>query len=168
MNENKIEEKNNPNIAGADFIFAILLVVMGFGSMMASLKMPIYNSFLDSPGFFSFILGGVFIVLGILLMRTAVKQDGYEQMKELLSVKKLKQYVKSWVFMRVLILIALMIFYIFALIGKIHFVLATIIYLVITLCYLKATSIINIIIISTGVALGINLLFTKLFNIPLP
>lgn len=168
MNENKIDEKNNPNIAGADFICAIFLIVLGIASMITSLKMPIYKSFLDSPGFFSFILGGVFIVLGILLMRTAVKQDGYEQMKELLSVKKLKQYVKSWVFMRVLILIALMIFYIFALIGKIHFVLATIIYLVITLCYLKATSIINIIIISTGVALGINLLFTKLFNIPLP
>src|SRR5690554_4903377 len=151
MSNHKTEEKNNSNIAGADFICAILLIILGIGSMITSVKMPIFKSFLDSPGFFSFILGGVFIVLGILLLRTAVKQDGYERVKELLSVKRLKQYMKSWVFMRVLILIALMMFYVFVLIGNMHFVLATIIYLIITLSYLKATNIINIIIISTGV-----------------
>lgn len=168
MSNDEINKKKNSNIAGSDLICAIFLIILGIGSIISSLKMPIYKSFLDSPGFFPFILGGVFVVLGFLLMRTALSHDGYQRMKELLSAKRLKQHMKSGVFMRVLVLIALMMFYIFVLLGNINFVLATIIYLTITFYYLKATNVINMIIISTGVALGINILFTKLFNIPMP
>jgi len=97
-----------------------------------------------------------------------MKRKGYEQLTQ--GIKKFNAFnlLQSVQFKRVIILIALMVFYIFVLVDRIHFTIATTIYLFLTLYYLKSTSLLKIIIISIATAFLISTFFTEFFEIPLP
>jgi len=155
-------------LAAADLIMGILLVIFGGVVVWSSLNMKIYKTFLDAPGFFPFILGIIFIGLGILMILSSMKRKGYEQLTQ--GIKKFNAFnlLQSVQFKRVIILIALMVFYIFVLVDRIHFTIATTIYLFLTLYYLKSTSLLKIIIISIATAFLISTFFTEFFEIPLP
>ena len=155
-------------MAAADLIMGILLVIFGGILIWSSLNMKIYKTFLDAPGFFPFILGIIFIGLGILMTFSSLRRKGYEHLTQ--GIKKFNIYnlLQNVQFKRVIILIALMIFYIFVLVDRIHFTIATTIYLFLTLYYLKSTSLIKIIIISVATSFLISTFFTEFFEIPLP
>lgn len=155
-------------MAAADLIMSIFLIIFGGVIIYSSLNMKIYESFLDAPGFFPFILGLLFIGLGITMALSSLRRKGHEQIKQGIKNFNFSHLFKNIQFRRVIILIALMAFYIFVLVDRIHFTLATIIYLFFTLYYLKSTSLIKIIIISIGTAFLISTFFTEFFEIPLP
>ena len=94
--------------AAKDFVSGILIVLFGIFIVVDALNMKIYNTFLDAPGFFPAIVGGVIIVLGGVAT------------------------------VRVLILILMMVVYIWGLLGRMHFIIATSIYLIANFLYLKA------------------------------
>lgn len=155
-------------MAAADLIMGIFLIVFGGFVIVASLNMKIYKTFLDAPGFFPFILGMIFIGLGTVMTLSSLRRKGLEQGKQDLKKFHLDSLFKSIRFQRVMTLIFLMVIYIFLLIGRLHFTLATALYLFFTLYYLKSASLIKIVIISIASALIISYSFSEFFKIPLP
>ena len=133
-----MQEKKERN-AAKDFVSGLLLVLFGIFIVVDALNMKIYNTFLDAPGFFPAIVGGVIILLGGLLAFIGFKLGGAAELKEILTGTFLKQFITSDGTVRVLILIAMMIVYIWGLLGRMHFIIATSIYLIANFLYLKAT-----------------------------
>lgn len=133
-----MQEKKERN-AAKDFASGIVIVLLGIFILVDALHMKIYNTFLDAPGFFPAIVGGVIIVLGAVLAFIGFKLGGARELKEVLSGPYLKKFITGDATVRVLILIAMMVIYIWGLLGRIHFIIATSIYLIANFLYLKAT-----------------------------
>ena len=133
-----MQEKKERN-AAKDFVSGLLLVLFGIFILFDAMNMKVYNTFLDAPGFFPAIVGGVITILGAILAFIGYRLGGLAQLKEVLNGAFLKQFITSDGTVRVLILIAMMIVYIWGLLGRMHFIVATSIYLVANFLYLKAT-----------------------------
>ncbi len=155
-------------MAAADLVMGIFLIIFGGLVILASLNMKIYKHFLDAPGFFPFILGILFVLFGAIMISSSWRRRGYEQLKQGSKHFKLAHIVSNIQFQRVSVLIILMVLYIFILIDRVHFTLATALYLFFTLYYLKSASLGKIIVISVAAAFMISAFFTKFFHIPLP
>lgn len=132
-------EKKNERKAAKDFASGIIVIVIGILIIIDSLNMKVFNTFLDAPGFFPVIVGGVIIVLGGALAFIGFRLGGAGELKEVMNVKSLKEGITGDESIRVLILIALMFVYIWVLLGRMHFILSTSIYLTANFLYLKAT-----------------------------
>jgi hypothetical protein len=133
-----MEEKKNRN-AAKDLFCGILLVLFGVYIVVTSLGMKVYNTFIDAPGFFPTIVGGVIILLGGLLAFTGAKLGGLREMKEICNGAFLKAFFTGDSTVRVVILVAMMAVYIYILLGRMHFIIATSIYLIANFLYLRAT-----------------------------
>ena len=133
-----MEEKKNRN-AAKDLFCGALLVLFGIYIIIDSLNMKVYNTFIDAPGFFPTIIGAVIILLGGVLAFIGFKLGGARELKEVFSGAFLKQFVTSDSTIRVVILVAMMFVYIYILLGRMHFIIATSIYLIANFLYLKAT-----------------------------
>jgi len=132
-----MEGKKNRN-AAKDFASGILLVLFGIYIIIESLNMKVYNTFIDAPGFFPLIIGIVLTILGAILALIGFRTGGAGELKEVLTGKFLKAFATDETTIRVLILLAMMAVYIYVLVGRMHFILATSIYLIANFLYLKA------------------------------
>ncbi len=132
-------QKKKERKAAKDFASGILIALFGILIIVDSLHMKVFNTFLDAPGFFPVIVGAVIIVLGGVLAFIGFKLGGLQELKEVMNGKSLKEAVTSDETVRVLILIAMMVIYIWGLLGRIHFILSTSIYLTANFLYLKAS-----------------------------
>ena len=155
-------------INAADLIMACLMFISGCLLIVSSLKMKIFNNFLDAPGFFPFILGIVFILLGIMMFFSSLRRNALHEITIILKKSILIGFISNPKFHRVFILIIFMMVYIFGLIGRIHFAIASTLYLSVTMIYLKSTSVWKIIIISVVSSVLICIVFRYAFEIPLP
>lgn len=133
-----MQEQKQRN-AAKDFVSGILLVLFGIFIVVDALNLKVYNTFIDAPGFFPTIVGAVIAVLGGILAFIGFKLGGAQEFKEVMNGAFLKQFVTSDSTVRVVILIAMMVIYIWVLLGRIHFIIATSIYLIANFLYLKAT-----------------------------
>jgi len=155
--------------AAKDFVSGLLLVLFGIFIVVDALNMKIYNTFLDAPGFFPAIVGGVIILLGAILAFIGYRLGGMKELKEVLNGTFLKQFVTSDGTVRVLILILMMIVYIWGLLGRMHFIIATSIYLIANFLYLKATKYWWLsIIIAVGMSAAVYYAFKIGFSITMP
>ena len=124
--------------AAIDMVFGILLVFFSIYIIFSSLHMKFLKSFIDGAGFFPLIIGVVLVLLGAVLTFIGIKAGGVAELKEVLSTRFLKAFIKDDGTLRVLILVAMMAVYIFLLLELIGFLYATPIYLFVTFMYLKA------------------------------
>ena len=134
-----MEEQQKPRNAAKDLVCGILLVLFGIYVVVDSLNMKVYNTFIDAPGFFPTIVGSVIIVLGAVLAFIGLKLGGTGELKQILKAEWLKSFFTSDRTIRVLILLAMMAVYIHILLGRMHFIIATSIYLIANFLYLRAT-----------------------------
>ena len=132
-------EGQKPKNAAKDLVSGILLVAFGVYIIIDALHMRVYNKFIDAPGFFPVIVGSVICLLGGILAFIGWRKGGFGELKEVFSGSFLKQFFTSEGTIRVVILLAMMFIYIFGLLGRIHFIIATSIYLIANYLYLKAT-----------------------------
>ena len=121
-----------------DFASGILMMAIGAFIMFDALNMKVYNTFLDAPGFFPAIVGGVILVLGAIQTYIALRLGGLKELKEVMNGGSLKALLTDEGTIRVLILIAMMVVYIWGFLGRVHFIIATSIYLTANFLYLKA------------------------------
>ena len=152
----------------SDLVMSILLFAFGVFLIVESLGMKVYNSFLDAPGFFPFILGIIFIVFGMVMLLTALRGGSVDAAKKTFRKDTLAVLFLNPQTKRVVILSFFMVVYIFGLIGRVHFSIATFLYLFVTFLYLKSTTLVKNIIISALSALSISAVFQYVFKIPLP
>lgn len=154
--------------SAADLVMGCFLILFGTAVGLASTKMPIYKNFLDAPGFFPFLLGVIFISLGSMMTFSALKRKGFSQLKLSLSKSSRAVFLKDPRVKKASILIVLMMIYIFGLVGRIHFTLATFLYLMGTFLFLKSTKLWKMVLISLVTAIAISSLFSYVLRIPLP
>ena len=121
-----------------DFASGILMMAIGAFIMFDALNMKVYNTFLDAPGFFPAIVGGVILILGAIQTYIALRLGGLKELKEVMNGGSLKALLTDEGTIRVLILIAMMVVYIWGFLGRVHFIIATSIYLTANFLYLKA------------------------------
>ena len=133
-----MEEKKSRN-AAKDLFYGVLLVLFGIYVIIDSLHMKVYNTFIDAPGFFPTIIGAVIVLLGAVLAFIGIKLGGVRELKEVCNGAFLKQFFTSDSTVRVVILVAMMAIYIYVLLGRVHFIIATSVYLIANFLYLKAT-----------------------------
>ncbi len=131
-------QEKKPRNAVRDFVSGCLLVLFGIYIVVDSLNMKIYNTFLDAPGFFPTIVGVVIAILGAIVAFIGFKLGGVKELKEICNGAFLKQFLTSEGTVRVVILILFMVVYIWGLLGRVHFIIATSIYLIANFLYLKA------------------------------
>ena len=132
-----MQEQKGRN-AAKDLATGVILTLFGIYVIIASLNMKVYNIFIDAPGFFPLIIGVVITVLGALLAFIGIKAGGAAELKEVCTGAFMKAFFTDDRTLRVLILFGMMVIYIFVLIGRLHFILSSSIYLVATFLYLKA------------------------------
>ena len=132
-----MQEQKHRN-AAKDFVSGVVLVLFGVFIIVDALNLKIYNTFLDAPGFFPTIVGAVLALLGGILAFIGFRLGGLAELKEILNGRFLKRFVTDESTVRVLILIALMAVYVWVLLGRMHFILATGLYLTANFLYLKA------------------------------
>ena len=133
-----MQEQKQRN-AAKDLAAGVLLVIFGIYIICSALGMKVYNVFIDAPGFFPTIVGAVIALLGAVLAFIGFKLGGVSEIKEVLNGQFLANFFKSESTIRVLILVAMMVVYIYGLLGRMHFIIATSIYLIANFLYLKAT-----------------------------
>ena len=131
-----MEEKKRS--AAMDTVVGILLTAFGIYVVVESLGMKVYNIFIDPPGFFPLIIGSVLTILGAILAGIGIKAGGARELKAVLNVTFLKNFIKSDSTIRVLILLGMMVVYVYGLLGRVHFIAATSIYLAANFFYLRA------------------------------
>ena len=124
--------------AAKDLVSGVLLVCFGVYIIVDALNLKVYNTFIDAPGFFPTIVGAVIAVLGGILVFIALKLGGLRELKEVCNGKSLKAFLTDEATLRVVILIAMMVVYIWVLLGRVHFIAATSVYLIANFLYLKA------------------------------
>jgi len=132
-------QEQKPRNAAKDFASGLLLVALGVFIVVDALHLKIYNTFIDAPGFFPTIVGSVIAVLGGILAGIGFKLGGLRELREVLTGTYLKKFATSESTVRVVILIAMMVIYIWVLLGRMHFIISTSIYLIGNFLYLKAT-----------------------------
>ena len=132
-----MQEQQGRN-AAKDLATGVILTLFGIYVIIASLNMKVYNTFIDAPGFFPLIIGVVIAALGALLAFIGLKAGGVAELKEVCTGTFMKAFFTDDRTVRVLVLFGMMVIYIFVLIGRLHFILSSTIYLVATFLYLKA------------------------------
>lgn len=132
-----MEEKKNRK-AAMDLAVGVFFVIFGLYVTITSLNMKVYNTFIDAPGFFPMIIGIVITALGAVLALIGVRTGGVAELKEVLTGTFLKAFITNESTVRVLVLLAMMAVYIYVFVGRIHFIIATSIYLTANFLYLKA------------------------------
>ena len=132
-----MQEQKKRN-AAKDLASGVLLVFFGIYIVADALNLKVYNTFIDAPGFFPTIVGSVIAVLGAVLAFIGLKLGGVREIKEILSGSFLREFVTHESTLRVVILIVMMVIYIWGLLGRIHFIAATSLYLIANFLYLKA------------------------------
>ena len=113
-----------------DLVSGAFLVLFGIYVIVESKNMRVYNTFIDAPGFFPMIIGIVLTGLGAVLAYIGFRTGGVTELREVCSFSFLKKFFMEDSTIRVLVLLAMM--------GRIHFILASAIYLTATFLYLKA------------------------------
>ncbi len=157
-----------PKYLTSDLVMGIILTIFGIYIGVEALGMRVYNTFLDAPGFFPLILGIIFVAFGVVMIIGSLRAGSLEAAKESFSKDNVMAILLDSQTKRVVILAFLMVVYIYGLIGRVHFTLATFLYLIATFIYLKSTTLLKSAIISIVSAFLISAVFQYFFKIPLP
>lgn len=180
-NREIIIQKKKAVVKKADFFSSIVLFIFSMAMMIMSLKMPRAeitgsdNMWYAIPGLFPAFIAGVLIICSVTLFFLS----DYRQCGGVTKTdkKKIVEYLKSSVFIRLVIAVALLAIYIFGLLGNTSYYLATFFYLFVTMFIFRPRqenrkkNILNIVIllIVTGVVTAaVGLGFAKFAQIPLP
>ncbi len=174
-------------MAGPDFLSAIVLILLGVAMYSAASNMRVFRTLIVSPGLFPMILGGVFVLCGLVMLGISLRHGGFGKGLRLLSPANLAEVSRSPRFRRGGTVFLLILAYVclfgnsilellnfhFTVQGAIipvntGFILLTFAFLFATFKYLKAMSGVAAFLLSLTVAVLVFYVFNKGFGIPVP
>jgi len=157
---------NNNKMTKADFISSIIIIVFSLFLIYNCIIMPKYKEWglYATPGMPPFIFSAILLIMGIILLRRSISKQGY---KIRIKREHLLRLYHSIAVKRFTIALSLVIFYSF-LLGKVHFVIISAIYIFINIYIFKGAIWWINFIISITTSFVIWLLFKVIFLIPLP
>ena len=157
---------NNKKMDKADFICSIIIIIFSFFIIYNCIIMPKYEEWglYATPSMPPLIFSAILLIMGIILLRRSISVQGYK-----IQIKKnhLLRLYHSVAVRRFTITLSLVIFYSF-LLGKIHFVIISAIYIFVNIYIFKGTVWWVNFIISVTTSFAIWLLFKVIFLVPLP
>lgn len=157
---------NNKKMGKADFICSIIIIIFSFFLIYNCIIMPKYEEWglYATPSMPPLIFSAILLIMGIILLRRSISVQGYK-----IQIKKnhLLRLYHSVAVRRFTITLSLVIFYSF-LLGKIHFVIISAIYIFVNIYIFKGTVWWVNFIISITTSFAIWLLFKVIFLVPLP
>lgn len=153
-------------------VFAVLLFALGLFFFINALRMPTENlgsfggnSAATAPGLLPAIVSGVIMLLSIVLFVSAYKENARITKADL---KKAWEVLISKTSQRVVLVVLIVVIYGFVLLGNVHYLAATFIYLFAFMWIFKAGKIWKILLISIATSICIWLFFGQVAMIPLP
>jgi len=167
------ETKHDMKGAKLDAIVAVLMMALGIIAVIEAAKMPIAKTFgaawYTSPGLMPIVFGYALIVMSaVMLIKSCVISKGI--CKE--DVVRAIAYFKTKTFFRLLLAAFLLTVYIFVLLGNMPYMLATFLYLFVTMFLFRTETtskhIVIMLLVSAAVAIGLGYGFKELARIPLP
>jgi hypothetical protein len=155
----------------ADFITGILLALFGLVALVLTLNfrwdLPAVqrDGWYTAPGVLPASASGLLILLGCLLSFHAFKQGGAWKRED---SAQLKRALASPAFKRALLAAVLLLVYVFGLVGRVHFIGASFLFLAVFMFVFKAGSWWKILLIAGAASCAIGFVFENLARIPLP
>lgn len=166
-----MKKNNNEDIDKyLDFISGIILLIFGIYVLITGIFIAKKSTIGDivwygSPGIFPIFIGVIIVILAIILaIENLPKENNVNLIRDIVKC------VDKNVVFRTLITIGLFAVYVFILIGRIPFYIATFVYLFITMLIFRENKFViwKLLLISIIVTIIICLGFGKIANIPLP
>lgn len=152
-----------------DIIFGVILVILGIVFAVESYKMPWSGisggGVLAAPGLLPLIVSLIIAACGVILVVSA-RREGARISKD--DIKAAVNTLKSKPATRVYVMLVIIAGYVFGLIGRIEFTLATFIFLAVFFLYIRAGKWWSCFILAAVVAAAISFGFGTLLSIPLP
>jgi len=166
----KEADSRKDSMAGIDFIISIILIVLSIGVSLWSLKMPRPEGWITAPGLFPLFLSVSTFFMALSLFASSLRNEGLSQLIAKLRGFSINQFTSERVkAKRTLWIIISIAFYIFVLIERIPFELATFIYLAPTLyVFWREGGWLKIILISIAVPLFMCNIFRVFFGTFMP
>jgi putative tricarboxylic transport membrane protein len=125
--ESSMKESNMPK---ADFLMSIALILFGVFVIIISSQMPDFreqnfNKY-SNPGLVPAVLGVIFIILGLVMLIRSIIRKGYR-------IEIGSEHISAWIqdksTRRFLTTLSLSVIYALVLLGRVHFFIATAIYM---------------------------------------
>ena len=154
-------------MAKADFVTAILLILSSLFIMVATLFFPRYGEWggiYSNPGFVPFLLAFTLILLSIYLLFRSLKKGGH---KVRLIEEAILNPLRTDKAKRFLVCLFLFVGY-YVLLGRIPFLLDTTLYLFLSILIFGKGKWMTALVISLASSFTVYLLFYRIFLVPLP
>lgn len=183
---NDITEKNNIEVATEqadnestkqqykmDLASSVVLLAVSLFFLIGGLMMPVEEMtgsaerWFTAPGIFPIFVGGVLTLLSLILLARSIIKTGKIDSNDL---SKARNYLKSKHFQRFAFALGLLTIYIVVMIGRVHYAIATFIYLLATMLVFrrKGFKFWKMLIIAILFTLAVTYGFGNLAMIPLP
>lgn len=162
-----------PDREHLDFLTAIILLVVSVAAIILSLGYwrDLGGEFYASPGFMPTIIAAFLLVMAAILFANSLKGSSVSERLSQLGAA-LPATLRSRTFWRAVVGLAIFAVYIFVLLGRLPFWLASLIVLLAILFYLNQPkgmkSIVTLALIGVLSVAGIILLFQVAFSVPMP
>jgi hypothetical protein len=165
-----LEDKESLNqklreLSSKDLFSSIFLIAACIFVIIVSLRMRVYNTYLDSPAIFPITVASIIGLSSVFLLIDSIKRGALQEMIKVWGDRN--KFLRNITLKRIILIVGILIIYGFFLVQHIHYTLATFIFLAGIMAYLKIKWL-YIVLISAGVSLSISYAFGTLFNIPLP
>lgn len=150
-------------------MFGAVLIILGIIFAFEAYKMP-WNGIsgggvMAAPGLLPLLVSVILAICGIILIVSALR-EGARITKE--DLRQTAHALVGRKAIRIYIMLLIIAGYIFGLIGRIHFALATFIFLSVFFLYVRAGKWWSCLILAAAVAAAISFAFGNLLHIPLP
>lgn len=155
----------------ADFVTGLVLAAIGLTAFVLSLDFGWdlssvqRDGWYTAPGLVPAAAALLLVLLGCSLSYYAFKDGGGWKYQDL---PRLKPMLASPAFGRVALTAVLLMVYVFGLVGRVHFILASFLFLAAFMLLFKATAWWKVLVISAVASTAIGLVFERLARIPLP
>ena len=150
----------------ADFVSSIVIILFSALVLIVSFRMPAYEEWglYATPSMAPIAFGFLLMLCGLILFVRSVAKKGY---KISITREHIKWVHRAKATTHFVVVLGLVILY-YLLLGKLHFVLISGVYIFFNIFYFKSTSIWKNVLISAITATSIWYLFNNILFIPLP
>lgn len=163
------QDLKKDSMAGIDFFSAILLMGFSLGIVLWSLKMPRFSGWSSAPGLLPLFLCTCTFFMSLSLLISSIKNQGHKKFMTRYRALSLSRFISDTKTKRSLGIILLTAIYVFVLLDRVPFELASFIYLIATLyVFWRKGGWLKIILISVLLPLVTSGIFRGLFVVFLP
>lgn len=156
-------------IPGIDFVVSIIIFLLSIIVIVWSLHMPRPGGWSTAPGLMPLFLGATLLAMGIGLLVSAIRNNGIQRLRERMRRFSVREWVNEGTGRRTLWVVLVTGFYVFVLLGRIPFEIASIIYLGVMLyVFWRRGGWLKITLISVLLPLVFGIIFRGIFIILLP